>query len=404
MIWMILLIALVGEMMALPAEGLHFTNARILRNGHLVPGELLIKEGRIVKDADPDTAFTPVDLEGKILAPGFIDLQLNGGFGFDFSATPDAVSEVAKRLPKYGVTSFLPTIITSSRESYHQRSYPQASAIGAEPLGWHLEGPFINIEFSGMHPKDKITDPLVDSLSDVVDRYGSLDGIRMITLAPERIQNLDVVTDLVKQGIVIAMGHTAATEAQCRDCINAGASMVTHLFNAMKGLHHREPGVVGAVLSERSIHYSLIMDGCHIADTTARLAVAAHPEGLVLVTDSMQAMGLAEGRYSFGEEDVLVADGRVVLEGQATLAGSTQTMDAAVRCLVAATGCDLAYALESASLRPAEVIGVAHRKGKLEIGYDADLVVLDDALQVVACYVKGIKANEGNVAPGITRR
>lgn len=388
---MVIAVGLMGVTMGLAAEQLHFTNGRVLRDGHLVNQDLFVEGGRIVDGDAAQEKATVVDLKGRILAPGYIDLQLNGGFGFDFTVNPETVPDVAKLLPQCGVTAFLPTIITSESAGYRRRGTLSQVSDGAEALGWHLEGPFISHDFSGMHPKQKITKESIVGLSDVVEMYGTLDDVSMITLAPERVRDLSVVRQLVDQGVVVSVGHTAATEKEFRACVAAGASMVTHLFNAMRGLHHREPGVVGTVLADRSLHYGLIIDGHHVADTAVALAYSAHPRGMVLVTDSMQAMGLPEGVYTLGGEQVSVKGGRAVLSGQNTLAGSTCTLDAAVRRLVKATGCDVTVALEAASLRPAEAIGVADRKGKLEVGYDADLIVLDDALNVQSCYVKGVE-------------
>jgi len=366
-----------------------FYHARLLRDHKIEEGDLWVSDGKIVP---PGKADKEVDLQGQILAPGFIDLQLNGAFGKDFSSDVEIVDEVAKELPRYGVTSFLPTLVSCSGEQYREiipTLMPQKRSQSAEVLGVHLEGPFISSGRRGMHPQKHIC-PIEQGAEKALEMaYGDLDGVKMVTLAPEIPGSAAVTKVLAKQGIVVAAGHTAATRVQLRECMGTGLTMVTHLFNGMRAFHHRHPGVVGTALSNDNLFFSVIADGVHVDDEVLALLWRIRQGGMVLVSDGMAAMGLESGLYQLGDVDVVVEGDVAHVAGTEVIAGSIASMDSAVRRLYKATGCSQAEALEAASLMPAKVLGIEHKKGTLNEGADADFVLLDDKLQVQGCYIAG---------------
>jgi N-acetylglucosamine-6-phosphate deacetylase len=364
-----------------------YYNARLLKNHELLYGELWTANGRII--SPQEKADEEIDAQGFILAPGYIDLQINGGFGIDFSTQADQVKRVAARLPQYGVTSFLPTLVSLKKDQYpsllpHLQPC-QGGANGSNILGIHLEGPFFHSSQPGAHNPACLT-----SLDEPIEAYyGSLEGVRIVTLAPELPGALLAIKDLKRRNIVVAAGHTQATYEEAKLAIREGIRMATHLFNAMPFLHHRAPGLIGAVLTDKAMFYSIIADGIHLHPAVVNLAWKANPKGLFLVTDAIAALGLAPGIYALGSMPVEIEQQHAHLLGTQTLAGSIVSMDAAVRLFRASTHCSLVNALEAASLKPAQVLGMEKAKGNLNEGADADFIFLDDDLYIQACYVAG---------------
>jgi N-acetylglucosamine-6-phosphate deacetylase len=364
-----------------------FYNARILNNHEIQPGELWICDGKII--APQKHANQETDVHGSIIAPGYIDLQVNGGFGVDFSFAADQVGEVASQLPQYGVTAFLPTLVSLNKEHYaaampHLQPRSGGSR-GSEVLGMHLEGPFFSPQHAGAHNPDSIIIPTTS----LEDFYGSLDGVRIVTLAPELLGMATEIHTLKARGIVVSAGHTNASYEDMQQAVKNGVGFTTHLFNAMTPFHHRNPGIIGAVLGDGNLSYSVIADGVHLHPGTLNMAWQSNPKGLVLVTDAMQALGLPAGTYTLGDMKVDVEDGKAYIHDTKTLAGSVLSMDDAVRNLRAQTGCSLVEAVEAATLKPARVLGIEDKKGTLNTGADADFIVLDDDLQVQATYING---------------
>jgi len=364
-----------------------FRNAAVLRNHEIKQEDLWVENGKC--SLPKNQADCVVELDNTtIIAPGYIDIQINGGFGFDFSSGLEAVQEVAKSILHFGVTSFLPTIVTSERTHYLKLlKSTESYSIGAEVLGLHLEGPFINPEQKGAHNASLIRD--FNSVVDPEEFYGDLSKVRMVTLAPEIFGALTKIPFFTNRGIVVSIGHTQASSEEVDKAVAVGATLVTHLFNAMTPFHHRAPGVIGATLANRKLFYSVICDGIHVDPGAIKMAWMANPERLVLISDAISALGLEEGDYRLGTMDVRVNGGKAVVKGTETLAGSVLRMDQAVKNLKAFTGCSTVQALEAASLRPAQVIGVDDRKGRLDEGYDADFVVLDQDLNVQQTYRAG---------------
>ncbi|XP_042554394.1 N-acetylglucosamine-6-phosphate deacetylase [Dipodomys spectabilis] len=390
-----------------PAPVLQFTNCRILRGGELLREDLWVRGGRVV---DPEKLFFDErrvadeqrDCGGRILAPGFIDVQINGGFGVDFSkATEDVgsgVALVARRLLSHGVTSFCPTLITSPPEIYHkvlpQIPVKSGGPHGAGVLGVHLEGPFISREKRGAHPEAHLRSFEANAFHDVLATYGPLDNVRIVTLAPELGRSHEVIQALTARGICVSVGHSVADLQAAEQAVRSGASFITHLFNAMLPFHHRDPGIVGLLTSDqlppgRCIFYGMIADGIHTNAAALRIAHRAHPQGLVLVTDAVPALGLGNGRHTLGQQEVEVDGLMAHVAGTKTLCGSIAPMDVCVRYFLQATGCSVETALEAASLHPAQLLGLDKHKGSLEFGADADFVVLDEALRVQATYISG---------------
>uniref|UniRef100_A0A1A7YPI1 N-acetylglucosamine-6-phosphate deacetylase n=1 Tax=Iconisemion striatum TaxID=60296 RepID=A0A1A7YPI1_9TELE len=384
-----------------------FINCRILRDHTLQREDLWVREGTIL---DPEKLFFDeqgfadrrVDCEGSIIAPGFIDVQINGGYGVDFSQPSEDVSAgvslVAKKILEHGVTSFCPTLVTSPPAVYHkvlpQIKVQNGGRHGAGVLGFHLEGPFISAEKKGAHPQQYLRTFQSGGIRDLMEAYGSLDYVSMVTLAPELAYSQSVVRELCQRGITVSLGHSVANLSQAEEAVQHGASFITHLFNAMLPFHHRDPGIVGLLTSDqipagRTVYYGMIADGIHTNPAALRIAHRAHPTGLVLVTDAITAMGLPPGRHTLGQQVIEIQGLHAYVAGTKTLSGSIATMDMCVRHFKQASGCSVEEALEAASLHPAQLLSISHKKGNLDYGSDADLVLLDDNLIVGATYISG---------------
>ena len=355
--------------------------------------------GRAASLAPPPGAQV-IEAAGLILAPGLIDLQLNGGFGHDFTAAPESVWQVAASLPEHGVTAFLPTILSSPAEVVAEAQGalgggPPAGFAGAQPLGLHLEGPFLNPAKRGAH------NPRHLRLPDLGEAEGwSLEaGVRLVTLAPELPGALEFVRVLRGRGVVVSAGHSLATYAEALAGFEAGIAYGTHLFNAMPPLEHRAPGLAGALLAEERATLGLIADGIHLHPAVVALALqAAGPRRVNLVTDAMSALGMPPGRYRLGDEEVFVDDGSARL-ADGRLAGSVLSLDQAVRNLIAFTGCSPQAALSAATEVPARLLGLDGERGRIAPGLRADLVLLDADLQVRLTVIGG-KIARGHQWPG----
>ena len=406
---------------------IQLTNCRLIRADKLINEDLWMRDGKIL---DPEKVFfdekliadLQIDCDGLIIAPGFIDTQLNGGFGHDFTnPTANDINSsldfVSARLLKYGVTAYCPTLI-SSDASVYARLLPQikpnyaknAAPIGeningAYVLGVHLEGPFINKDKLGCHDVAalKAFPNGIESLEQV---YGSSVGelkknVSIITLAPELDPSGEVVRAVTASGMIVSLGHSSADLAQGERACASGARFITHLFNAMMPFHHRDPHLIG-LLSNRNlvghenIYYGIIADGIHTHPAAINIAYKSHPSGLVLVTDSIAAMGLDEGVVHIGKQQVEIvtdpANKRLrsaYLQGTKTLSGSVATMDECVINLMSATGCSIVEAAKCASEHPAKMLGLYPSKGSLCFGADADFVFIDEAVNVKATFING---------------
>lgn len=354
--------------------------------------QVVVDGARIAAVDPPDGghADNVIDARDCWVLPGFIDLQVNGAGGVDLATEPTRVGEVAAFVVQCGVTSFMPTVISSSMPetgaaivaiTAWSNSQPHG---GARSLGVHLEGPFLNPVRAGAHPVHRLRQPSLEA----VDGWRRDTGVAMVTLAPELPNATAVIERLVSTGVVVCAGHSDADAADMRAAIASGVDGVTHLFNAMSPITARSPGVAGATLADSGLIAGLIVDGLHVDPTMVRLAWRAlGPNRIALVTDAISALGLPHGAYRVGETSVAV-DATGAHTSGGVLAGSVLRFDEAVRNLIAFTGCTLAEASMAASMTPARL---ARRSdiGRLVPGGAADIVLLDKQLQVVATIVGG---------------
>uniref|UniRef100_A0A183II49 N-acetylglucosamine-6-phosphate deacetylase n=1 Tax=Soboliphyme baturini TaxID=241478 RepID=A0A183II49_9BILA len=259
----------------------------------------------------------------------------------------------------------------------------------------HLEGPFISAEKKGAHPRQHLIDGFENGFADILQVYGtSLEHFAYITLAPELKNSKEVIGELVNRQIKVSLGHSAASLNIAEEAILAGASGITHLFNAMSPFHHRDPGLIGVLTSSKiahlqPIHYGIIADGVHTCDSAICIAYRTNPRGMMLVTDAVPALGLGDGVHHLGDVTVDIRGHRAVLLGTDTLVGSVCSLDECVRYVMKVTECSKEQALECATLHPAEFLGITDRKGTLDFGRDADFVMLDEQLSVVANFIAG---------------
>ncbi|RFU63276.1 N-acetylglucosamine-6-phosphate deacetylase [Bacillus sp. V59.32b] len=365
-------------------------------------GFIKIKNGKIIEIGSSNTQLTEQDQYEEITLPahckaipGLIDVHIHGVNGADtMDATIGALETMATALPKEGTTSFLATTITQENEAIERALRNASDYISdhqspgkAEILGIHLEGPFVNSKRAGAQPVEYIVDPNVELFKKWQEL--SNDTIRLVTLAPEQPGGLQLIKYLKENGIIASIGHSDATYEEVLDAITAGATHVTHLFNGMKGMHHREPGVVGAALLRDELQTELIADGIHVRPEMVKLVYNQKgPGGLLLITDAMRAKCLKNGTYDLGGQDVIVRDDKAFLH-DGTLAGSILKMDQAVKNMLSFTDCSLESVIEMASVNPAKQLNVFDHKGSIAEGKDADLVILDENHDVVMTFCKG---------------
>jgi N-acetylglucosamine-6-phosphate deacetylase len=331
-----------------------------------------------------------VDLPSGVLVPGLVDIQINGCFGVDFvAADPGGWAEVSRRLPETGVTSFLPTFITAPVPdlvaALRRTAALPADLGGARVLGVHVEGPFLAPDRHGAHDPALLCDPTPEAIDALIEAAPGL--LRLHTLAPERPGGLAAIRRLVEGGVLVSVGHTDATAEQTEAAADAGARLVTHLFNAMRPLHHREPGVIGQGLVDARLTCGLIADLHHVAAPVCRLAFAAAPGRIVLVTDAVAAAGMPPGTYDLGGQQVSVDALGLPRRPDGTIAGSGLRLDAAIANVVAA-GVDLRSAVDAATRLPADILGRPD-VGRIEVGATADLVWLGDDLSARATWLAG---------------
>jgi N-acetylglucosamine-6-phosphate deacetylase len=333
------------------------------------------------------------DLGGAWLVPGFVDMHVHGGGGAWLSSTDrEEVGRAVRFHRAHGTTSMLASIATSPLDGMLASAKAVAGAAGG-PLapalaGIHLEGPFISRQRSGAQDPDAIRDPDLAAMERLLDACGGC--ARMVTVAPELPGGLELVRQVARSGAVPAMGHTQSDYDEATAAVDAGVRVSTHLFNAMPGLHHRDLGTVGAALSRDEVVCELVNDGVHLRPEVVRLVFqVAGARRVALVTDAIAAAGMADGDYHFGRVPLRVRGSVARLVDGRTIAGSTLTMDAALRRAVVEVGIPMEDAVTAASSTPASVIGIDGRTGSIEPGKAADLVVLDDDLGVIAVMAGG---------------
>ncbi|HEY8615951.1 N-acetylglucosamine-6-phosphate deacetylase [Phenylobacterium sp.] len=371
------------------------TGGRVLNGRGFVEGLGVVIDGGRITAVLPEAealgrADARYDLAGGRLVPGFVDTQVNGGGGvlFNDDVSVEAIAAIGQAHRRFGTTGFLPTLISEDLDAIDRamRAVEQAIAAGVPGvLGVHVEGPFLSAERAGIHDKAKFR-----TLDDHAIRLlGSLKaGRTLVTLAPERTQS-DCIGKLVASGVVVAAGHTDATYEETQAALAAGIAGFTHLFNAMSPLASRAPGAVGAALEDASSICGIIVDGRHIHPAVLRLALRCKPaDRFMLVTDAMPSVGLTEKSFTLQGRTITVENG-VCVGPDGTLAGSDLDMAQAVRNTVEMMGVELPDALRMASQTPAQFLGLDHELGRIAPGLRADLVLLDDAGEVVTTWIGG---------------
>lgn len=364
---------------------------------------VVVEDGRIVdifsrtqKDAPSGSPL--VDFGDAILSPGFFDVHIHGGAGIDLMRAP--VSDLPRLghfLTLHGVTGYFPTTVAAPLDTTYAVLERLADAIEApapsngdvvqaRPLGIHLEGPFLSHKRRGVHPPEYLLEPTVP----IFDRLwqAARGHVTMITIAPEIPGAIDVIAEAAKRNVCVSIGHSDSQLATARDAVAAGARHATHTFNAMRPLDHREPGIIGEVLSDDSITADLIADGIHVSPEVVK--VFLHSKGrerAVLITDAISATGMPDGRYQLGPIEVDVKDGKCTANG--SLAGSVLTMDRAIRNVTKFSDWSLRDAVRAATFNPARAVGLTKTHGVLKAGANADFTVLNSSGEVLKTIVAG---------------
>ena len=365
----------------------------------LIDGEKVAVVGRRDEVAVPASARR-YDRRDFYLVPGFIDVHIHGAAGYDvMDSSAEALAAITARVASRGTTSFLATTVTASEEStfravqavaawvQNEATERGATIPSAEILGVHLEGPFISRARRGVHPEQWIAEPSISLFRRLLT--AAKGTVRILTLAPELAGAAELIAEALRAGVVVSLGHTDANYAEAMAAISLGASHAAHVFNAMRPFAHRETGVLGAVLTSPAVTAELIADGVHVDDAAIRILLAAKgAQGVILVSDGTAATGMPDGRYRLGTLEVSVAGG-IVRNSEGKLAGSTLTLDRALSHMVA-LGMPLREALPMLTSNPARLLGLQECKGCLAAGADADLVLLDDQLQVSGVMTRGV--------------
>jgi N-acetylglucosamine-6-phosphate deacetylase len=360
----------------------------------------MIVENGIIKDVGPKTKLKRrnleiLDFKDHIIAPGFIDIHIHGiAGGYTMDAKIESIEKMVKALALHGVTSFLPTLEPASievlKKALETIILAKEKNIGAKIAGINLEGPFLNIEKAGGVKKEYLRPPSIKEFDELYEF--SHKTIKIITIAPELPKGIEFIRYASSLGIVVSIGHTNATYKEAIEAIKNGASHVTHLFNAMRGLHHREPGVIGAVLENPNVTVELICDLIHLHPSIIRLVYQIKPiESIITVTDSVFA-DMPEGIQKIWEWEIIIKNNMAILP-DGTLVGSVLTLDKALRNLVFKIGIPIENALQTMTINPAKIIRLDKKIGSIEKGKLADFIVMDEKLNIKKTFINGKEFN-----------
>jgi N-acetylglucosamine-6-phosphate deacetylase len=381
-------------------------NAKIITPFRIVePGSIIVDGKRIVnmgKDTDVDipNGVRSFNLNGMMVVPGFVDLLVHGGNGAGFADDddPDALRKISKFFFEHGTTGMLASLFSKKMDLLKNDMNRIADYIENHPdsniWGIHMEGPFINPAIKGAHKIEYLWEPSVEKWNELYE--SSRGHIKLMTISPELKGNMEVIRKASSQGVVPSIGHTLALYDDIEKAIDNGAAHVTHMFNAMRPFHHREAGIMVAALLRNELKVELIADGIHVHPIVMKLLHnIKRSGGIILVTDAIRASGMPDGEYHFMDQKILVKNKKAYLEN-GTLAGSTLTMENAVKTMVQDVEVPITDAVRMASLNGAKVLGVEHTKGILAVGKDADLVILDDDFVVQATIYEGSVKYQNN--------
>lgn len=386
-------------------------NAKIMLENEILPSGYLYIEEEKIQDVGPINNLPSFDGNIEVIelcnedtiVPGFIDVHIHGAGGADtMDANLEALTTIATVLPAEGTTSFLATTITQEKDQIKKALKNVAvycqhlnKAGKAEILGIHLEGPFINSKRAGAQPENHIIAPDLELFKEWQKDSNQL--IKLVTLAPEVENGLELIRYLSATGVIASIGHSDATYEEVKEAVHAGATHVTHLFNGMRGIHHREPGVAGAALLFKELMIEIIADGIHVCPEMIKLSLQAKGmDGMILITDSIRAKCMKNGLYDLGGQNVTVKEGKALLDN-GTLAGSILKMKESVQNMMEFANISLKEAVRLASTNPAKQLNVFDRKGSIEKGKDADIVILGRDLEVKQTICRGVKAFERKV-------
>ncbi|MDN4075311.1 N-acetylglucosamine-6-phosphate deacetylase [Fictibacillus terranigra] len=370
-------------------------NVRLINETEPVTGYLYVRNEKIISvgqgqaPSEYQTDYT-IDGSGHFLIPGMIDVHIHGAEGYDMmDGTMESIQAVSAACARTGCTSFLATSVSSSLDDLLQMISNVSKSVGSEPgaqiAGIHIEGPYLNAIRKGMQNEQYLRHPNREEMELIVRKADSL--LRMVTLAPELPGGFKMVDYLKKRGIIAAIAHSDATYEEAKKAFALGASHVTHCFNGMRPIHHRDPGLIVAAFEEVSVSVQAIVDNVHLHPAIVRLLYREKgPDKMVLITDALQAMGMGDGTYLFGGHEVNVSQGIATLS-DGTLASSTVTMNEALKKTVE-SGIPLKDAVKMATETPANVLGMP-QKGRLIPGADADVVILNDRFEIVRTIIKG---------------
>ena len=381
-------------------------NIRLITPYEVLNGYGVVIDGRKIinidleKNMNADLINETIDGEGKFLSPGFIDIHNHGNSGYDFmDGTEEAIDKIGQFHLQNGVTSYLGTVLTSKYDDIFNAVHNIANYINkgnlSEILGIHLEGPFFSVLKKGAQPEEYIKEPELEFIKKI--KNISLNKLKMVSIAPEKNGATEIIDYLKFNNITVAMAHSNATYDEAKNGINHGASVTTHLYNGMRDFNHREPGIIGASLTDDRVYCEIIYDRIHLHDGAVLIALKTKgTDKIILVSDAMRASGLEDGVYELGGQKVIVTKGAARLES-GNLAGSTLNIRNAVYNMVHFLNISIQDAVKMASLSPAMAIGADANKGSIEIGKDADLLFLDSDINIYSVMVGGKLINTSNM-------